>query len=352
MYFLKVTYDISCGKFTIIPADGEHHGITQGLSALARDNGDRTFTLEMLTWERNNPQNTALEKKEIRTLHTVKAGKQCLGQYSQSEWSYMKGIYYRHPSYEAKVIDGKTALKESDDPVIKAQVYVEMGKYRHADKLLTPILPPDPKHYYFVNKNAHKLQAMRYELGLGVKKDLGKAYIHYLYAEAYDDIVRFMDMGYGKGVLSEHHRSLDWNEYYPLRLLHAAGERAYAEYRINWNANCWTYDRNEKEATKRTNAKWYKANALCRRQVCEWMMANAKNADIDRFTLMLGAYLAYLSEGHEGSCSGIREDPETGSKSNTTSLWWAEKYIASAVAAGNSFAIQGKGFIDKVRGRR
>ena len=349
MYYLKVTYDISTGECVFIPVDGEYHGVTQGLSALAKENGNGTFSVEMLTWERDDPNDTALEKKEIHTYHTVQAGEKCSGSYSVSEWSYLKGVYYSHPSYRAEVVDGSIALKESQDPVIKAQVYVDMGDYARADTLLNPILPPDPNNYYFANREANQLQAQRYELGLGVEKDLDRAYIHYLYAESVADVIRFMDMGYGKGVLEENHHSVDFGEYHFYKLIHAAGEAEYAEYRVFWDAGCWLYEWHEKDSTNKDDMKKRRSYALCRRQACEWIMQKEDKEKVlnDKFTLYLGAYLAYLEEGSEGKCTYIYEDD--GSKYRETSVYSAESYIKRAIEAGDEFAIRGKTFIDAMK---
>ena len=176
---------------------------------------------------------------------------------------------------------------------------------------------------------------------------MDKAYVHYLYAQSIADVIRFMDMGYGKGVFCESPRLLDLNEYHTLMLLWTAGEREYAEYRINWLASCWIYDSAEKEATKKTEAQEHRTYALCRRQVCEWMMEkNAEDVDIEKFTLFMGAYLSYLKNGHEGSCSYVYEYSD--GKCNETSVWAAEKYIAEALEAGK-FAIRGKAFMDAVK---
>ena len=350
MNLLKVIYDLSFKKCKFIPLDGEHHAITQGFSVCATENNNGTFTVETLTWERDNPNDTALEKKEIHTYHTVKAGEKCSGVYSLSEWSYLEGVYYRHPNYEVEVVDGSIALNESDDPVIKAQVYVGMGDYEKADVLLNPILPPDPNNYYFVNHEANKLQALRYELGLGVEQDLDKAYVHYLYAEAVADVIRFMDMGYGKGVLEEDYRSIDFCEYHFYKLIYAAGETKYAEYRVFWDAGCWLYEWHEKSSTNKNDIQKRKSYALCRRKACEWIMQTGDREKVlnDMFTLYLGAYLAYLEEGSEGKCTYIHEDD--GSKYRETSVYSAGNYIKRAIEAGNEFAARGKAFIDAMKG--
>lgn len=350
MYYLKVTYDISTGECAFVPADGEHRGVTQGLSACARENGDGTFLAELLTWERDNPNDTASEKKEIRKAHTVPLGKACSGSYSVSEWSYLKGVYYSHPSYRAEVVDGAVARKESRDPVIRARVCVDMGDYASADALLQPILPPDPGHYYAVNREANRLQAQRYERGLGVEKDLDRAYIHYLYAASVADVLRFMDMGYGKGVFEEDARAMDFCQYHFYRLLHAAGETAYAEYRVFWDAGCWLYEWHEKNSTNEHDIRKRRSYALCRRQACEWIMQSGDKEQVlcDKFTLYLGAYLAYLEEGSEGKCTYIYEDD--GSKCRETSVYSAQSYIKRAVEAGNEFALRGEAFIDAIKG--
>ncbi|MBQ8388829.1 MAG: hypothetical protein IJX46_07890 [Clostridia bacterium] len=349
MYYLKITYDISTGKSVFIPADGKHHGVTQGLSALAKETGDGGFSVETLTWERDDPGDTAQKEQEIRMAHTVKVGEVCSGSYSVSDWSYLKGVSYRHPSYRAEVVDGRIALKESDDPVIKARVCVEMGDYAKADALLRPILPPDPNYYYFTNREANRLQAQRYELGLGVEKDLDRAYVHYLYAEAADDVVRLMDMGYGKGVLEEDYRAIDFCKYHFYKLIHAAGEVEYAEYRILWDAGCWLYEWHEKNSTDKDDMQKRRSYALCRRQACEWIIEkeDRDKALNGKLTLYLGAYLAYLEEGSEGKCTYVYEND--GSKHGETSIYSAESYIERAVAAGNELAIRGKAFMDAVK---
>ena len=348
MYYLKITYDISTDECVFIPFDGEHHGVTPGLSALAMENGDGTFSLETLTWESDDPNNKALENREIIANHTVKTGEECWGEYSVSEWSYLEGVYYIHRSYSAEVVDGSIALKESSDPVIKAQVYVEMGDYASADALLNPILPPNPNHYYFVNREANKLQAKRYELGLGVKKDLDRAYIHYLYAQSVGDVVRFMDMGYGKGVLEEDTHSDDLCEYHFYKLIHAAGEREYAEYRVFWSADCWLYEWHEKDSTSKKDVQMRRSCALCRRQACEWIIEKEDREKVlnDDLTLYLGAYLAYLEEGSEGKCTYTYDND--GSRREDTSVYSANSYIERAIAAGNDLAVRAKAFIDAV----
>jgi len=350
MHYLKVTYDISTNECVFIPVDGESHPITPGLGASAKENGNGTFSVETITWEKDAPNDTSSEKKDIITHHTVKAEEKCSGSYSVSEWSYLEGVYYRHPSYEAEIVDGSIALKESSDPVIKARVYVDMGHYNEADKLLKPILPPDPNYYYFVNREAHKLEAQRYELGLGVEKDLDRAYIHYLYAEAYADVIRFMDMGYGKGALREDYNTVDFCEYHFYKLLHAAGEKEYAEYRVFWNAGCWLYEWHEKDSTNKKDMQERRSYALCRRQACEWIMQNGDKEKVlnNKFTLYLGAYLAYLEEGSEGKCTYIYDND--GSKHGETSIYSAESYIKAAIEAGNEFAIRTNAFKEMIKG--
>ena len=351
MYFLKVTYDILTNECTVIPIDGEYHKIASGLSASAKDNGNGRFNIQTLSWERKNPNDENCIKNEICKSHTLKVGEKCEDSYSVTEWSYIKGVYYTHPSYFVEIIDGITALNQSDDSFIKAQVHLSLGEYERVDELLNPILLPDKNHYYFVNSNANKLQAKRYELGLGVEKNLNKAYVHYLFANSYADVIRLMDMGYGKGVLEDDYRKIDWNEYYALKLLYAVGEKEYAEYKIYWNAGCWTYSSNQKQEKSNDNAKWNKTVALCRKQACEWMMD--KNSltvsEIEKLTLFSGAYLSYLKQGHEGACSYVSENFEDGCKSNQTSVLSAKGYINEAVEKGNEFAIRIKSFIDVVK---
>lgn len=347
MYYLKIIYDISTDECVFIPADGEHRGVTQGLSACAKDNGDATFSVETLSFESHG--NTRKEK-EIRKTRRVKLGQKCSDSYSVSEWSYLEGVYYRHPSCEFEVVDASVALKESEDPVVKAAVYVDMGEYEKADELLLPILPPDPNYYYFVNREANKLQARRYEAGLGVEKDPDRAYIHYLYAESTSDVIRFMDMGYGKGVLEEDCRSIDFCEYHFYKLLHAAGETEYAEYRVFWGAGCWLYEWHEKDSTDKKDMLERKSCALCRRQACEWIMQKSDKEKVlsGKFTLYLGAYLAYLEEGSEGKCTYIYEDD--GSRLRNTSIYSAESYVKRAIENGNEFAIRAKAFTDAMKG--
>ena len=350
MYYLKITYDISCNKYTFVPIDGEEHGVTQGLGVLAKEKDNGTFLVKTFTFERDNSGDINLEKKKITKSHTIKIGKKYSGCYSTPEWSYLEGLYYRHPSYEIEIVDGNAVLKENADPVVKAQIYVYMGEYIKADELLNSILQPDPNYYYFTNREANKLQAQRYELGLGVEKNLDKAYIHYLYAEAVADVIRFMNMGYGKGVLEENHNCIVFCEYHFYKLLYEAGEKEYAEYRVFWNADCWLYEWHEKSSTDKKDIQERKNYALCRRQACEWIMEKGYEEKVlnNKFTLYLGAYLAYLEEGSEGKCTYIYENDD--SKYRETSLLSAENYIKRAVESGNEFAIRGKAFIDMIKG--
>lgn len=352
MKFLKIVYDISNEECKFIPIDGKSYAVTQGLCALATERENGVFEVETITWEKQDPNDKRSEKKEIHKSHTLREGEESQDSYSITKWSYLEGLFYVRWTYVVTVVDGEVALKQSKDPVIKAQTYVEMGEYEKADAILADILAPDPNHYYFVNKQANELQAYRYEFGLGVKKDLDKAYKHYLFARSFNNVARFMGMGYGKGVFEEDYRLIEWCEYHVLKLLHAIGEREYAEYVMNWNANYWIYDSEEKEADKYSLK--FKSIALCRKQVCEWMMERkkVKEVDAEKFALYLGAYCSYLKNGHEGACSYVHEDWEDGSKSNQTSTWRAINYIEESSQQGDELAIRGLEFIQSLKGNK
>lgn len=352
MKLLEIEYDLSESKVKYILTDGKKKAICPILSMSASDNGDGSYTVRSFSYERKQPNDHESETVPLEYTHTVREDEVCSGLYNRVEWTYIDGCYNDHRVYEARIVDSAIALKESDDPVIKAHIYLSMSEYAEVDKLLAPILPPDPNHYFFVNKEANRLAAQRYELGLGVAKDLNKAYIHYLYAESSDDVVRFMEMGYSKGVLGDSFDPSELCEYDFYMLLYAAGEREYARYRVFWDAGCWLYEKREKESTKKEDVMERRSNALCRRQACLWMMQENDEENVlnGKFALYLGAYLAYLEEGSEGRVTYIYEDD--GSKCRETSILSANVYIERAVEKGNELAIQGKEFIDSVKEKR
>ena len=349
MKLLEIKYNLSESKVKYILTDGNQYAICPILSVSAEDNGDGSYTVRSFSADRKQPNTSASKTEPLEYTHTVREGEVCSGLYNRVEWTYIDGCYNDHRVYEAMIVDREIALRESDDPVIKAQIYLSMGEYAEADRLLAPIIPPDPNHYFFVNGEANRLQAQRYELGLGVEKNLDKAYIHYLYAESFDDLIRFIEMGYGEDVLGDGFDFSEFCEYHFYMLLYAAGEREYAKYRVLWDAGCWLYEWDEKDSVQEDDIRERRSIALCRRQACEWIIQEKDEANVlnGKLTLYLGAYLAYLEVGSEGKVTYVYEDD--GSKCRETSILSANVYIEQAIEAGNELAIRGKEFIDSVK---
>lgn len=344
MKLLEIKYDFPNFLVKYALTDGQRVSVCPVLSVSASCNPDGTFTVCSFSSEKKKPNDARSSINLIEYTHVVSENEECEGIYSRTTWSYLKGIENVHYSYCAKIVDDSIALENSSDPVIKAHIYLSRGLYNEADKLLEPVLPPDKSYYYFVNLAANKLQAQRYENGIGVEKNLDKAYIHYLYARSYEDIARFMEMGYGKNVFNKALCVDELLEFHTYMLLHAVGETEYAEYRVSWNAGCWIYKTEEKESQDPHDIKERKSNALCRKQYCEWAMSgkSLKNFTVEKFILYIGAYFSYLENGHEGRCTYTYDD------SYETSVSSAKMYLESALEKGDELAIRAQSFIDSL----
>lgn len=348
--FLKVTQDIYNNKFKYIPINGKKYTICSGLEVQA-EMLNNEYIAHCFTFERENPNNSASKTKVIKKTHKLTTSDKKTDLYRVLNWSYLKGCYYSSVDYEISVVSAKQALNSSSDPVIKAQIYFSFEDYKKAHELLDLNIAPDKKNYYFVNKEANELKAIAYENGLGVQRDLNKAYIHYLYAQSFSNVIRFLNMGYGKGVITEDINTLSWHEYYTLKLLYNAGERDYAYYRMVWLAGCWCYSDSQKNSKEEKFLQEHKFNALIRLQACEWIMEckDFEQVKNDNLVMFAGGYFSYLINGHEEACTG-ENDQGGGCITPIKKPWVAKKYLQEGVQSGNEFALRVWEFIELANG--
>lgn len=344
MLFLKVIYDISTGDCKFLPIDGKEHRVCGGLGVSAIDMGDGSYAVEISTYEREDPNVKDSVMKCLKTMHTLKKGDNVSSSYSVSEWSYLEGCYYSHPTCRASLVDAKSVLDASSDGVLKATVYIAMGEYEKARESVLPYL----SHNWYIYKEdrAHLIYAQMNEQGLGMEQNMLEAFKHYLIAESQADIVRFINMGYGAGVLDEDPEKVNWDFYHSLMLLDSIGEHDYAYKQMGCRASSWTYTREEKESAKPEDIARHKYTAFARLKACQWIMERGDEAPVhnEDFILYLGAYLNWQRVGHEDDCTYWSLTDERGMRSVLS----AKISIRNAVEEGNELAIRGKAFIDAV----
>ena len=348
MKFIKITYGWP-KKFKFVPVDEEIHKLFGQCYISASLTEDGKYFIQFDDSYHSDPNNVASELVDVTKCAEVKRGKKVYFAYSTIEWSYLKGKYHSQEDFTAEIVNDDVALAETDDDVVKALVYYNREDYQKALELITPLLEPD--QFYRVNEQAHQLLALMYELGYGVERDRKKAYIHYLYARDYECFYNLFYHGFGKGVLENPDalwRNNDWDEYHVLLLLDNIGESDYAYNAMLERADTWFYLEEEKK-TKRADYKHnHKYVAFARKTACLWAMDRCDYTfgASEKFTLFAGAYLSYLSQGHEGACS-YETDNGGGSKGQHTSVSFAERWIERGVADGDEFAIKAKAFIQK-----
>lgn len=343
MKFIKLTYGWP-KRYKFVPADGKAYNAL-GFDIIAEQNDDGSYTISTFDHKRKEPNNVASELVEVDNTFTVHVGEEVLASYCTIEWNYIRGAYNSHEDYRIAIVDDDVALAETDDDVVKAMIYLQRGNYNDALSLVSKHLDVDM--FFDVNDDAHKLLAKMLENGLGVEKDVDKAYMHYLYAKSFEDIARFWSMGYGHDVL-DRFNNIDWDEYHALLLLASVGQGEYAYQRMKKIANEWFYKDEEKLSQRQDYLHKHKFVALSRKTACLWAMAKGDHTfgASEKFTLFAGAYLSYLSQGHEGQCS-YETDNGGGSKGQHTSVSFAERWIDRGVADGDEFAIKAKAFIQK-----
>lgn len=343
MNFIKISYG-SPKRYIFVPADGQKHNVL-GLDINACQNDDGSYTINTFDFERKQPNNVASELVPVDNSYVAPVGKQIWASYCTIDWDYLHGCRNSTESFCVTIVCEDVALAEGDD-VTKATIFVERDEYQKALELVKGNLDADV--FYRVNNNAHRLMAKMLEYGLGVEKNLDKAFVHYLYAKSFEDIARFLQLGFGKGVLDD--AEPYWDEYHALLLLAAVGESNYAYNRMVNNASNWYYKDEEKTSTRADYLHKHKFVALSRKQACLWAMERGdyKFGGSEKFTLFAGAYLSCLSQGHEGACS-YETDNGGGSKGQHTSVSIAERWLDRGVQDGNEFAIKAKAFIQKSR---
>lgn len=343
MRFIKLTYGWP-KRYKFVPADGKAYNAL-GFDIIAEQNDDGSYTIITFDHERKEPNNVASELIEVDNTFTLHVGEEVLASYCTIEWTYIRGAYNSLEDYRIAIVEEDVALAETDDDVVKATIYLQRGNYNKALNLVGKHL--DANMFFKVNNDAHKLMAKMLENGLGVQKDLYKAYVHYLYAKSFEDVARFWQLGYGHEVI-DRLSNIDWDEYHALLLLASVGEGEYAYKRMVNNASNWYYKDEEKTSTRADYLHKHKFVALSRKTACLWAMAKCDYTlgASEEFTLFAGAYLSYLSQGHEGACS-YETDNGGGSKGQHTSVSFAERWIDRGVADGNEFAIKAKAFIQK-----
>ena len=348
MAFIKLTYGWP-KRYKFVPVDEESHSIFGMLTISADFTDDGKYAIQVNDSYPSDPSNKASELVDDTQCIQVDLGQKVTFDYHTIEWDYMRGHYHSYDTIEAVVVEDDVALHETDDDVVKALVYYYKEDYQKAWQLLTPLLAPD--QFYRVNRPAHQLVGLMYEFGCGVEKDLKKAYIHYLYARDYERFDEMSYHGFGRGVL-ESPRKLwndnDWDEYHALLLLNDIGESEYAYNAMIERANDWFYSDKEKTSKRADYLHNHKYVALARKTACLWAM---KRCDYtfgasEEFLLFAGAYCSYLSQGHEGSCSYVK-DNGGGSVAHLKSTSFAEWWLDKAIEGGDAFAIKAKQFIQK-----
>ena len=343
MKFIKLTYGWP-KRYKFVPADGKAYNAL-GFDIIAEKNNDGSYTISTFDHKRKEPNNVASELVEVDNTFTVNVGEEVLASYCIIEWNYIRGAYNSLEDYRMEIVDETIALAETDDDVVKAMIYLQRGNYNDALSLVSKHLDVDM--FFDVNDEAYKLMAKMLENGLGVEKDIDKAYIHYLYAKSFVEVVRFWEMGYGHDVLNEWN-NVEWDEYHALLLLNSVGEGDYAYNAMKERADTWFYLDEEKKTKRADYLHNHKYVALARKTACLWAMDRCDYAfgASEKFTLFAGAYCSYLSQGHEGACSYV-SDNGGGSVAHLTSASSAEWWLNKAIQEGNEFAIKAKAFTEK-----
>ena len=350
MAFIKLTYGWP-KRYKFVPVDEEIHSIFGMLTICADFTDDGKYAIQVNDSYPSDPSNKASELVRVAKCIEVDLGQKVTFDYHTIEWDYMRGHYHSYDTIEAVVVEDDVALAETDDDVVKALVYYYKEDYQKAWQLLTPLLAPD--QFYRVNQPAHQLVGWMYELGCGVEKDLKKAYVHCLYARDYVGIDRFYDYGFGKNILdveiiNKFWGDDDWDEYHALLLLNDIGESDYAYNAMIERANDWFYSDKEKTSKRADYLHNHKYVALARKTACLWAMERCDYTfgASEKFLLFAGAYCSYLSQGHEGSCSYVK-DNGGGSVAHLKSASFAEWWLDKAIEGGDKFAIKAKQFIQK-----
>ena len=347
MMFIKVSFGWP-KRHIFLPADNKPHKVFQRLTVLANQSRDGRYTIKLSDTYHSDPSNIASELVCVDKTVEVEPGEKVNLEYTTVEWSYLRGKYHSHESLSAVIVDEEVVLAEADDAVVKAEIYYQRGDYQRALELIRPMLLPG--NFYKVNKAAHRLLGDMYEHGSGVEKDLALAYVEYLYAEDYDSIVRMISFGYGIGAADEFLMPTpdEWDEYHALLLLDRAGESDYAYKRMRERASNWFYRDEEKNSTRADYLHEHKYTALARRTACTWAMERCDRefGASESFLLFAGAYFSYLSQGHEGACSYVK-DNGGGSTAHLKNKGAAERWLDKAIEEGDEFAISIKAFIER-----
>ena len=350
MKFLEIRCSHVHDGYVYIGIDSRTRVICPNLQIRAVDNNDGTYKVISFSSRREQPNYYTIYDVTPDNMECVITEDEiCHGYYSGTKWTYLSGVYNVSYDYHASVVSASDVISNSLDAPTLAAAYIELGDYEKARSLVDPILAPDPNYYYFVNREANRVKAQMLEKALGCEKSLDEAFFHYLYAQDYESIVRFMDMGYGKGVLSEDYHSLDWDEHYVLKLLYSLKKDDDVFYRMIFLAECFTYKHKEKISKRDKALKKHKSGALARLCASEWIMERGdyKNVENGNLELFLGAYFSWLSQGHEGMCS-YENDNGGGSMSQGTSLSCARKYLQDAAEAGSELALRALKYISDI----
>lgn len=346
MAFIKLTYGWP-KRYKFVPVDEKSHSIFGMLKISADVTEDGKYTIQVDDSYPSDPSNKASELVDVTNLIEADFGQEVAFDYHTIEWNYIRGHYHSYDTIKAVVVGDDVALAETDDDVVKALVYYYKADYKKVWQLLAPLLEPD--QFCRVNQQAHQLVAQMYEFGYGVEKNGKKAYIHYLYAKDYESFGRFFDRGFGNGILENPDElwcGNDWDEYHALLLLNDIGESDYAYNAMIERANDWFYRDKEKTSKRADYLHNHKYVALARKTACLWAMERCdyQFGASEEFLLFAGAYCSYLAQGHEGSCSYVK-DNGGGSVAHLKSTSFAEWWLNKAIESGDEFAIKANAFM-------
>ena len=305
------------------------------------------YTVTVHTMERPEPNNPRSDYKHYERSLDVSEGEEAEGSYITTEWSYLRGVENHSRSYRISVADGEDVLLSScATPIIRARIYLGMGEYQRVDEIIEPLL--NFNFYLYIDKEAHELEAVRYEYGLGREKNLDLAFRHYLLSLSQGNIMRFMEMGYGEGAPIDDYKNVKWEIYHSLMMLYHMGERELGYREMCHRANSsWCYEWSDKESRDEMDVEERRVSAMARRQASEWIIERCDREMTlsDKLTLFLGAYYAFCKCGSEDYCTYYDDDSKIGYTRPNRAI----DYLKEAADSGESLAIRALELITEIK---